>query len=356
MDRAPFFILNVFLNSFLAFITAAFLIEAVIFLFRIKQGRVAALLRMIPLLKLPLDLYLYDFSRWSYLQGINPLTCEEGTRTLSVLVGLTSSPSDRLSLPIYSKIQFSIPGSKTFTLADVIGYMINPSHLNFFSASLLFLCIGFFIRKLVIYRRCVKALNSIEINSEPATKKISNPHLIALIKKGKYSISASSILNGSPFVAGILSPTIYIPSHLLAYLSTKEYEAVLAHEIEHIRNRDVFIRFILDIITSLFWWVPTKWLQNRIEEGQEISCDDKCRKYGVDSVDLASAIYKSAKHVENHPPYIFAHRLTQHRTLKRIKRLTQPLPSRFQKIHFLSACLATSLAFLVILFGRFWIF
>lgn len=356
MDKASFFILNVFLNSFLAFFTAALLIEAIIFLFRIKQGRVAALLRMIPILKLPLDLCLYDFSRWSYIQGVNPLNCEEGTRTLSVLFGWASAPSDWLFLPINSAIQFTVPGNMTFTISDVIGYAMNPNHLKIFSISLVLLCICFFMRKLVVYHRCIKALNSIAANSEPITKKMRNHQLIARLKKGKYSIFASSVLNGSPFVAGLLSPIIYIPSHLSECLSRKEYEAVLAHEIEHIRNRDVFIRFVLDIITSIFWWIPTKWLRNRIEEGQEISCDYQCRKYGVDSVDLASAICKAAKHAQNQPPHVFAHHLTQHKTLKRVKMLVQPLSKRFQKVSFICSCLAASIAFLLILFGRFWMF
>ena len=77
MDKASFFILNIFLNSFLAFVTVAFLIESIIFLFRIRQGRIAATFRMIPIIKLPLDLCLYDFSRWSYAQGINPLIAKK---------------------------------------------------------------------------------------------------------------------------------------------------------------------------------------------------------------------------------------------------------------------------------------
>jgi len=284
------------------------------------------------------------------------LNCEEGTRTLSVLFGWTNSASDWLFLPINSAIQFTIPGNMTFTISDVIGYAMNPTHLKIFSISLVFLCICVLLRKLFVYRVSIKILNSIASNSEPATKKIRNHHLIEHIKEGKYSIVTSSVLNSSPFVAGLLSPTIYIPSHLSECLSRKEYEAVLAHEIEHIRNRDVFIRFVLDIITSIFWWVPTKWLRNRIEEGQEISCDYQCRKYGVDSIHLASAICKAAKHAQNQPTHVFAHHLTQHKTLKRVKMIVQPLSKRFQKVSFICSCLAVSIAFLLILFGRFWMF
>lgn len=85
MDKISFFILNFFLNSVLMFFKAVLLIEGIIFLFRIPQGRVAAFLRMVPIFKLPFDLCLYDFSRWSYTKGINPFHCEEGTRILSVI-------------------------------------------------------------------------------------------------------------------------------------------------------------------------------------------------------------------------------------------------------------------------------
>lgn len=74
---------------------------------------------------------------------------------------------------------------------------------------------------------------------------------------------------------------------------TQNYEAVLAHEIEHIRHKDSLTRLILDFIESIFWWVPTKWLHKRIEEGQEVGCDLKCKKYGIHPNDLASAICKS---------------------------------------------------------------
>jgi len=186
VDKTSFFILNVFLNSFLAFFTAAFLIETVIFIFRMKQGRTSSLLRMIPILKLPLDLCFYDFSRWAYIQGINPLHCEEGTRTLSVLLGWTQPSAHWLHLPLSSAIQFTIPGDLTFTISDVIGYMMNPNHLKLFASSLVFLSLCFFIRKLVTYHRCIKTIHLLKVYATPMTKKICNPYLLARIKKENY--------------------------------------------------------------------------------------------------------------------------------------------------------------------------
>lgn len=338
MDKAFLFLLNVFLNSFLAFFTSALLIEMVIFLFRIKLGRISAVLRMIPILKMPIDLCLYDFSRWSYLQGVNPLLSEEGTRSLSVWFGWMGSSLDLLYLPLNSGIEFSL-GKMTFTLADLIGSLASPKQLKTFSLAFVFLCLTFFLRKIALYRGSRKMLRSIAANAE--VKKIHSS-----------TILISEELQGSPFVAGLFFPKIYMPSHLAKYLSKQEYEAILAHELEHIRKKDIFVRLILELIASLFWWIPTKWLRKKIAETQEISCDAACKKYGVNPVDLASAIHQSAKYRQN-DLHLLAHYFTQHKTCNRIKILlaSQPL-----KTNLVFAYLAIGCSVMLILLGRFWIF
>lgn len=353
MDKVYFFILNIFLNSLLAFFTAAILIEGLIFLFRIQQGRVAAFLRMIPILKLPLDLCLYDFSRWSYAHGVNPLHCEEGTRTLSAFFYWMDSV---LFLPTFSSIELTVPGNMTFTVADIIGYSIKPMFLKNLSLLCLFLTTFFFIRRLVLYYRAVTALDSLTKISLPVSKKLRNPSLISKIKKYRFQILTSRSLVESPFVAGLISSVVYVPSNLSQNLSRREYEAVLAHEIEHIRYKDSLVRLVLDFIESIFWWVPTKWLRNRIEEGQEVGCDLKCKKYGIDPTDLASAICKCAKYSIKSPNQIHAIHLTKHAIHKRLKVLLQPDSIRFRKIRLAFSFISVGIAFLVIFLGRFWIF
>lgn len=355
MDKTAFFILNIFLNSFLAFFTVAFLIESVIFLLRIQQGRVAATLRMIPIIKLPLDLCLYDFSRWSYAQGINPLNCEEGTRTLSVMLGWTSHITDWLFLPINSGIQLTVPGGLTFTIADLIAYSISPIILKTFAVLLMSFTLGFVIRKLFLYHYSLTALESLAQSSQPLYKKMRNSNLSSCIRKCGVKILTSPTLTGSPFVAGLISSVVYIPNYLSKSLSRKEYEAVLAHELEHVRYKDGLVRLTLDFIGTIFWWIPTKWLRDGIEEGQEVGCDLKCKKYGIDSNDLASAICKSAKYSTNTPNHIFAHQLAKHTILKRVNILLQPPSIKFKKIHFTFTSIAFGIA-LVIFLGRFWMF
>lgn len=356
MDKTAVFILNIFLNSFLAFFTVAFLIESVIFLFRIQQGRAAAILRMIPIIKLPLDLCLYDFSRWSYAQGINPLNCEEGTRTLSVMLGWPSQIADWLFLPINSGIQLTVPGGFTFTIADLIAYSISPIILKAFAVLLMTFTLGLAIRKLFLYHCSLTALGSLAKNSQPLCKKMRNSKLSFCIRKCGVKILTSQTLTGSPFVVGLISSVVYIPNYLSKDLSRKEYEAVLAHELEHVRYKDGLVRLTLDFIGTIFWWIPTKWVRDRIEEGQEVGCDAKCRKYGIDSTDLASAVCKSAKYAINTPNHIFTHQLAKHTILKRVSILLDPPSTRFKKMRFVFVSLAFGIAFLVIFLGRFWMF
>lgn len=356
MDKFSLFVLNIFVNSFLAFFTAAILTEGVIFIYRIRQGRFAAILRMIPILKLPFDLFLYDFSRWCYSHGVNPLTCEEDSRRLSVMFTYVTSIPDQFFLPIASGIQFTAPGNTTFTIADMIGHSIKPGILSYAALIFLALCMGILIRKLIMYWRFVTSLHLQVQVSQCENRKVRNSALMDYLKKGRLKIVTTSSLAGSPFVIGLISPIAYIPLSLSKNLSRKEYEAALAHEMEHIRHKDGLVRLILDFIGSVFWWVPTKWLQKRIEEGQEVGCDLKCRSYGVNPIDLASAICKSAKESLHASQLAFAHHLAKRTIQRRIHLLLKAAPVRFGKKHFLFSCLAAGIAFMVVFLGRFWTF
>jgi hypothetical protein len=356
MDKFSFFILNIVLNSFLAFFTTVLLMEILISLFRIQQGRCAAFLRMMPLVKLVCDPFLYDFSRWSYAHGINPLHCAEGTRTLSVMFGWIDTVCGWFFVPMTSGIQLTLPGGLTFTLADLIGYHLPLPLLRGFA--LLFTCVTacLLVRKIVVYFSHAKMLKNLEAIKNFPKKKILNVQIRAFLKKHSLKIIVSPHLQGSPFVTGFLSSTIFIPENLSQKLSQKEYESVLAHEIEHIRYQDSLMRFLFNLMSSVFWWIPTKWWRNRIEEGQERACDLQCKKYGVDPLDLASAICKSAKTTSQQEALLFAHHLAKkHQIHKRVKALLTP-PPHLKKTRFVLAAFAVGVSFFGIFLGRYWIF
>lgn len=356
MNTVSFFILNIVLNSLLSFFTVFILVEAIIFLFRIPQGRVAAILRMIPIFKLPFDLFLYDFSRWSYANGINPLNCEEGTRMISVMIGWINKMHEGFFLPINSGIQFTVHENLTFTLADILAYSLNPECLTLLTLLLAAISVTLVVAKLSKYYQSIKSLNSLAKTAQEIGRSTGNASLATCLKKYKLQILTSSSLAGSPFVVGLTNYRVYVPGQLLQTLSRREYDAILAHELEHIKHKDSLVRLCLDLISSIFWWVPTKWLHKRIEEGQEVGCDFKCQKYGIQPQHLASAICKSVYYSLNKPTHIFAHHLTKNAVHKRVNLLIKPKSIRFKKIQYVCCFLAMAVAFSVIFLGRFWIF
>lgn len=333
------------------FITVVALIESVIFLLRIQSGRFTSLLRMIPIVKLPFDLFFYDFSRWSYLKEVNPLTAEEGSRTLSAMIGWPSSISEPFFLPITSGIQLTV-NNMTFTVADIISYSINPSALSIVCSLILLISGCLFMKTIFDYLQFIYHMKD---EKAYANRKIRNIFINRFLRKNGTQI-ISSPLSVSPFVCGLFSEQIYISEDVCKNLSKKEYEAVLAHEIEHVRYKDNLIRFALTLICSIFWWIPTKWFQKRIEEGQEIACDSRCKNYGVNPIDLATAIYKSAQFSLRGPENKFTHSLTKHLICKRTDLLLKTRLNKFGKIRSLVYCVVAAFAFFVIFLGRYWIF
>ena len=356
MDKTSLFILNIFINSFLAFFTTALLIEALLWLCRIPQGRLAAMLRMIPLVKLPLDCGLYDFSRWSHSHGIDPLQCAEGTRTLSVVFGNIRPLTEGLSLPIFSTIEFTVPGSMTFTIADVMGTLMGPTLVQIFAGGFIVihaaLCVAISLR----HYRGFFLLKAWKRLSECASRSITMPALQEACRR--YGVQIRTSPTGSPFVAGIALPVIYLSHHPATLLSDEEYAAVTAHEIEHVRYKDGFVCCVLGWITTLFWWVPTQWLLRRIHEGIERGCDLACTDYGIDPIDLASAIRKSTDFplpFANNPlfsPQYFAKPIL-HRRVQAL--LEAPSPKQMKR-RLPGSFLAVSAGVLTIIPGKFWIF
>ena len=84
-------------------------------------------------------------------------------------------------------------------------------------------------------------------------------------------------------VAGRMAPlawslgrqaTVIIPAALVESLDEKALDAVLAHELTHLRRRDNWARWLELAATTAYWWCPTAWLaRRRIHAAEEECCD-----------------------------------------------------------------------------------
>ncbi|MDX2175580.1 MAG: M56 family metallopeptidase [Candidatus Sumerlaeia bacterium] len=81
-------------------------------------------------------------------------------------------------------------------------------------------------------------------------------------------------IEGSPFLCGLLRPTIVLPAGLPGSLTRDELLAVLRHELEHWRRGDLAWCWLQSAALAPFWFHPLLWLaQERIDEERELAVD-----------------------------------------------------------------------------------
>ncbi|MBS0202544.1 MAG: M48 family metalloprotease [Planctomycetes bacterium] len=84
-----------------------------------------------------------------------------------------------------------------------------------------------------------------------------------------------SALVDVPTVIGWLKPIILIPASSLTGLTVPQLEAVLAHELAHIRRHDYLVNLLQAVVETLLFYHPAVWwLSGRIRDEREHCCDD----------------------------------------------------------------------------------
>lgn len=95
----------------------------------------------------------------------------------------------------------------------------------------------------------------------------------------------------SPVTIGYLKPIILLPLAAVTNLSTRQVEAVILHELAHIKRYDYAINFILAVLQTLFYFNPfVKKFINAIEFEREKSCDELVLQFQYDKISYASAL------------------------------------------------------------------
>ena len=111
----------------------------------------------------------------------------------------------------------------------------------------------------------------------PATEVLMN---ILSVLKRKIKISRpvrllESSLTSAPMVLGWIRPVILLPASALTGLSPGEWEAILAHELAHIRRYDHVVNAFQLIMETVFYYHPAVWrISGRIRRERENCCDD----------------------------------------------------------------------------------
>jgi len=129
-----------------------------------------------------------------------------------------------------------------------------------------------------------------------------------------------STLAEVPAVIGWLRPVILVPAGALVNLSTRELEAVLAHELAHIRRFDYAANLLQSAVETLMFYHPAMWwISRRVRAERENCCDDVAIMACGDRLVYARALTNLEKLRSGTPEFAMA--ATGGPLLARIRRL-----------------------------------
>ncbi|MCE5230877.1 M48 family metalloprotease [bacterium] len=94
----------------------------------------------------------------------------------------------------------------------------------------------------------------------------------------------------SPFVTGIARPIVVIPSVLTEHARRDDLPAILAHELAHIRSRDLFWMALARWVSTILWFHPLAWKLRAAHGG---ACEEVCDSVAAEHSGGAPAYSRS---------------------------------------------------------------
>jgi beta-lactamase regulating signal transducer with metallopeptidase domain len=131
-----------------------------------------------------------------------------------------------------------------------------------------------------------------------------------------------SLLVRIPMVIGHLKPVIIIPAGLAAALPFDQVEAILAHEMAHIRRHDYFLNLVKSVFQVIYFYHPVIWwLSAEMEKERENCCDDITIRLLGNDRSLQSALISLQQFEQSSAWVAAAFYSRKYKLLNRIKRM-----------------------------------
>ena len=113
-------------------------------------------------------------------------------------------------------------------------------------------------------------------------KKTDCPQLLARIRAVAERLGMRSVARAltskrlaTPVAFGLLRPTVGLPDDFESANTDARKDAMLAHELAHLRARDPWWHLGADLMVALFWWHPIAWwIARQLKQASETAADE----------------------------------------------------------------------------------
>ncbi len=117
--------------------------------------------------------------------------------------------------------------------------------------------------------------------------------------KKKIRVLESALIK-VPMVIGYLKPVILLPVGLATSLPIDQIEAILAHEMAHIRRNDYLINLLKSLTEVVFFYHPAIWwISSMLETEREHCCDDTAIRICGNEKSLQTALLNLQEYEQN---------------------------------------------------------
>ena len=135
------------------------------------------------------------------------------------------------------------------------------------------LALVLFVRKVTVYQGFIQYIKA-------GNKEVSDIKILNLLSdceeklniKTRVELSCNPLI-ASPMLIGFFRPRIILPTH---ELEDKELSYIFVHELIHYKQRDMFYKWLIQIVVCVHWFNPFVYLlEKEVNKSCELSCDEK---------------------------------------------------------------------------------
>ena len=165
------------------------------------------------------------------------------------------------------------------------------------------LALALFVRKVTVYQGFIQYIKA-------GNKEVSDIKILNLLSdceeklniKTRVELSCNPLI-ASPMLIGFFRPRIILP---VGELEDKELSYIFVHELIHYKQRDMFYKWLIQIVVCVHWFNPFVYLlEKEVNKSCELSCDEKViavlddkekREYGDTLISFLKSnnLYKSS--------------------------------------------------------------
>lgn len=249
----------------------------------------------------------------------------------TLIINLYKAASGPQVITLY--VTATSPALTNGTLPGIISHWFEPA-LPFLSLAYLVAAAFLFVRFYFQYRHTQRLFTTGLQKADAEWRLFLQQAVQHMSIKNKVQIWLSSLVN-TPVTLGILKPVILLPVAAVNHLTLKQAEAIILHELNHIRRNDYLVNLLISCVDVILFFNPfARQLTNIIRKERENCCDDMVLQFCYEPHSYATALLKlEQSRINANELALAATGKDKHFLLNRVKRIlgTEPESTPFNQ-------------------------